>query len=64
MRAWELETPPAQYRRLSPVSHARRAGTREHSSRYHIRQSECSVQTYCQKLPFQASLQYVQYQKF
>ena len=30
----------------------------------HIRQSECTVQTYCQKLPFQVSLQYVQYQKF
>lgn len=27
--------PPAQYRRLSSASHARRAGTRERSSRYH-----------------------------
>lgn len=27
--------PPAQHRRLSSASHARRAGTRERSSRYH-----------------------------
>ena len=34
-RAWEYETPPAQHRRLSSASHARRAGIRERSSRYH-----------------------------
>lgn len=28
--------PPAQHRRLSSASHARRAGTRERSSRYHV----------------------------
>lgn len=31
----ESETPSAQHRRLSSASHARRAGTREQSSRYH-----------------------------
>ena len=31
----ESETQSTQHRRLSSASHARRAGTREHSSRYH-----------------------------
>ena len=33
------ETPPAQHCRLSSASHARRAGTRERSSRYHSMQN-------------------------
>jgi hypothetical protein len=35
MRMWEHETQSTQHRTLSSASHARRAGTREHSSRYH-----------------------------
>ena len=34
---WEYETTPAQHRRLPSASYARRAGTRERSSRYHRR---------------------------
>ena len=34
-RTRESETPSAQHRRLSSASHARRAGIRERSSRYH-----------------------------